>query len=380
MTQPSQCCGCTACQQICPAQCITMQPDSEGFLYPEIDSERCLRCHRCQTVCPIQNPPDSGENTQAWVGYARSDAIRSQSSSGGIFTLAAEAVLNRGGVVFGAAFDDSFRVHHICVETQAELGKLRGSKYVQSDLEDTFVQAKRYLQGGRWVLFTGTACQIGGLRAYLGRDYPNLLTMDVLCHGVPSPKIWRLYLQEQRRRYGAEITAIRMRDKQRGWKQFSMAMAFDNGQAYCVPFHQDPFMGLFLGNIDLRPSCHDCRFKAFPRPSDMTIGDCWGIERHMPDMDDDRGTSVILVHTRKGQDLLERIRPAMQLREAELDRILPPWYDSRRPVDIHPNRKKFWAGAARGEDLDTLKQYVRRNLLQRGIAVLRHLGIRAGLR
>lgn len=379
MKQPSQCCGCTACQQICPARCITMKPDSEGFLYPEIDPERCLRCNRCQAVCPIQNPPVSGGSTQAWVGYAGSDAIRSQSSSGGIFTLAAEAVLSQGGVVFGAAFDNSFGVHHICVETQADLGKLRGSKYVQSDLEDTFVQAKRYLQDGRWVLFTGTACQIGGLKAYLGTDYQNLLTIDVLCHGVPSPEIWRLYLQEQQRKYGAKITSIRLRDKQLGWRQYSIAMAFDNGQAYCVPYHQDPYMDLFLGNIDLRPSCHDCRFKAFPRASDMTIGDCWGIERHMPEMDDDRGTSVILVHTPQGQALLQNILPAMQLKKAELNRILPPWADSRRSVDIHPNRKKFWLGVARGERFDILKTYARRNLLQRGIAVLRHLGTRAGL-
>lgn len=379
MTQPSQCCGCTACRMICPARCITMKPDPEGFLYPEVDSERCLRCHRCQAVCPIQNPPVSGGSTQTWVGYARSDAIRSQSSSGGIFTLAAEAVLKQGGVIFGAAFDDTFGVHHICVETQEDLGKLRGSKYVQSDLEDTFVQAKGYLKDGRWVLFTGTACQIGGLRAYLGRDYQNLLTIDVLCHGVPSPKIWRLYLQEQQRKFGAKITSIRLRDKQLGWRQYSIAMAFDNGQAYCVPFHQDPYMDLFLGNIDLRPSCHNCRFKAFPRASDMTIGDCWGIERQIPEMDDDRGTSVILVHTPRGQALLQTILPAMELKKAELDSVLPPWADSRRSVDAHPNRKKFWLGVARGEGLDILRKYTRRNLLQRCIAVLRHLGMRAGL-
>lgn len=379
MTQQSQCCGCTACQMICPARCITMRPDAEGFLYPEIDPERCLRCHRCHAVCPIQNPPVSGKKTQTWVGYARSDTIRSQSSSGGIFTLAAEAVLNRGGVVFGAAFDGSFGVHHICVESEADLGKLRGSKYVQSDLEDTFVQVKGYLREGRWVLFTGTACQIGGLKAYLGMDYQNLLTIDILCHGVPSPKIWRLYLQAQQRRYGANITSIRLRDKQLGWRQYSIAMVFDNGQAYCVPSHQDPYMDLFLSNIDLRPSCHDCRFKAFPRASDMTIGDCWGIERHIPEMDDDRGTSVILVHTPRGQTLLQTILPAMALKKAELDTILPPWADSRRPVDAHPNRTKFWAGAARGEGFDILRNYTKRNLLQRGIAFLRYFGRRAGL-
>lgn len=379
MTQPSQCCGCTACQMICPARCITMQPDPEGFLYPEIDSERCLRCHRCQAVCPIQNPPVSGEKTQTWVGYARSDAIRSQSSSGGIFTLAAKAVLNRGGVVFGAAFDGSFGVHHICVESVADLGKLRGSKYVQSDLEDTFVQAKGYLQNGRWVLFTGTACQIAGLKRYLGKACEQLLTIDVLCHGVPSPRIWKLYLEDQERRNHAKTTSVHFRDKRLGWKMFSMKILFENGREYAVPFSQDPFMEMFLSNIDLRPSCHDCRFKAFPRASDMTIGDCWGIERQIPEMDDDRGTSVILVHTPRGQALLQTILPAMALKKAELDSVLPPWADSRRPVDAHPNRKRFWLGVARGEGFDILREYTRRNLLQRCIAVLRHLGMRAGL-
>lgn len=371
MNRKSDCCGCTACKLACPVQCIRMEPDTEGFSYPVISAEDCIHCGKCEMVCPILNPLTPQGRTQTFVGYAKEDAVRRNSSSGGIFTLAAAYVLRRGGVVFGAAFDEHFGVRHICVESEAELHRLRGSKYVQSNLDDTFAQVKKCLSDDRWVLFTGTACQIAGLKKYLGKEQEKLLTIDVLCHGVPSPKIWKQYLQEQQKAFGAEITSVHLRDKALGWKLFSVRMQFENGREYAVPFPEDPFMKLFLANIDLRPSCHDCRFKGFPRVSDITIGDCWGIDNQMPEMDDDRGTSVIIVHTRKGEELLGAIQSELVLKEAAMDRVLPRTADSRKSVEIHPNRKKFWAAVDRGENMDCLCGYVKKDCFQRVAGVLR---------
>lgn len=376
MNHKSKCCGCTACQQICPVQCIAMEPDEEGFLYPKINEGQCIGCQKCEAVCPIQTPPLVKGKTQTYVGYAQNEKIRRRSSSGGIFSLAAEYVLKRGGAVFGAAFDDAFAVHHICVESEEDLDKLRGSKYVQSSLENTYAQTEEYLIDGRWVLFSGTACQIAGLKNYLGKEYDRLLTIDVLCHGVPSPKIWKLYLEDQERKYNSKIISIQFRDKKLGWKRYSIRIQFENGQEYAVPFTKDKFMNMFLANIDLRPACHDCRFKEFPRVSDMTIGDCWGIENYMPEMDDDKGTSLFMVHSPKGERILEAIREDLAVKEAELNRFLSGDADLRKSVDMHPNRKKYWAGVYRGESLDVLHGYVRKSFLQKVVGLIRYILIR----
>lgn len=367
MNHKSECCGCTACQQICPVQCISMKPDEEGFLYPKINDGQCIGCQKCEAVCPIQTPPLVKGKTQTYVGYAQNEKIRRPSSSGGIFSLAAEYVLKRGGAVFGAAFDDAFAVHHICVESEEDLDKLRGSKYVQSSLENTYAQAKEYLIGGRWVLFSGTACQIAGLKNYLGKEYDRLLTIDVLCHGVPSPKIWKYYLEDQQRKYNSKITSIQFRDKKLGWKRFSIRIQFENGREYAVPFTKDKFMNLFLDNIDLRPSCYDCRFKAFPRPSDMTIGDCWGIEHHLPELDDDKGASVIVVQTEKGQAVLNEIRAGMTCQRAEREEW-PITADARESVAMHPKISQFWADLQAGKSFDELHHYVRKGFVQKALS------------
>ena len=371
MHNKADCCGCTACQQICPVPCITMEPDEEGFLYPKINEGLCIGCRKCEAVCPIQSPPPVKAEAQTYVGYAKNENVRSVSSSGGIFSLAAAYVFKRGGVVFGAAFDDAFAVHHICVESEKDLDRLRGSKYVQSSLENTYAQTEEYLIDGRWVLFSGTACQIAGLKNYLGKEYDRLLTIDVLCHGVPSPKIWKLYLEDQERKYNSKIISIQFRDKKLGWKRYSIRIQFENGQEYAVPFTKDKFMNMFLANIDLRPACHDCRFKEFPRVSDMTIGDCWGIENYMPEMDDDKGTSLFMVHSPKGERILEAIREDLAVKEAELNRFLSGDADLRKSVDMHPNRKKYWAGVYRGESLDVLHGYVRKSFLQKVVGLIR---------
>lgn len=380
MINKKDCCGCTACIHICPVKCIMMQEDDEGFLYPVIEKEKCIHCQKCEKVCPIQITDSLNTKTDTFVGYSRNEEIRKQSSSGGIFSVVAEWILKQRGVVFGAAFDENLDVHHIAIETVEELAKLRGSKYVQSRLENVYPEAKQYLEMKRKVLFTGTACQIAGLKIYLNREYENLYTIDVLCHGVPSPKIWRMYLEEKKKQYHTSIEKVEFRNKVNGWKNYSMNILFANIQPYCVHFLEDKFMRMFLDNIDLRPSCYACHFKGFPRISDMTIGDSWGIEKYMSDMDDDKGTSIILIHSSNGEKIFEAIRNKLIVREAKLDQVLPVTAESRRTVEMHPNRNKFWKGVKRGESIDILYGYIQKSFIQRVVCFIRYIMIRLNLK
>lgn len=358
----ADCCGCGACAQSCPKSCISMEPDSEGFLYPKVDEKSCVNCGLCEKVCPIQKKarPEAGE-VQAFAAYSPDGPLRERSSSGGIFSVLAREILSRGGVIAGAAFADDFSVRHILVEKDVELDRLRGSKYVQSRMEDTYAQVRELLKRGREVLFTGVSCQVAGLKAFLGRDYDNLWTVDVLCHGVPSPKVWQHYCREQEAAYGQKLESVSFRDKRSGWRKYSIALNLGGDTQYCRPGGEDSYMRLFLRDICLRPSCHHCRFKDLPRLSDLTIGDAWGIEKHMPDMDDDRGTSVVLVNSEKGRKLFEAVEDRLVCRQGTLDTLLPKSADSRKPVKPHPNRARFFAALDRGEGIEQLCKLTRKS-------------------
>ncbi|MGG7152316.1 Coenzyme F420 hydrogenase/dehydrogenase, beta subunit C-terminal domain [Clostridium neonatale] len=356
ISEKKECCGCSACEQICPKGCIIMKQDSEGFEYPFIDTKACINCGLCEKICPIKNKEKiNNDLLECYVAYIKDEEIRLQSSSGGIFTLLAEKNIDNGGIVFGAAFDNKFLVHHIAIDNKKDLLKLRGSKYLQSRIEDTYYEAKQFLKDGRFVLYVGTACQIAGLKAYLQKAYERLYTVDVLCHGVPSPKVWTKYLRYQEKQLQSSIKSVFFRDKKAGWKEFSMQLLCTNDLVkYEKVFNKDYFMQLFLRNICLRPSCHDCKFKELDRMSDITIGDCWGIENYMPDMDDDNGTSVVLIHSKKGKSLFNSLNEQMTYRRAEIDKALPPTADSRKSVAMHPERERFFKKLEEGLGIDTL--------------------------
>jgi len=345
VTEKSKCSGCYACYSSCPRSCIRIVSDPEGFWYPQVDADNCVDCGICEQKCPIlqKSAPSSSEPPLVVAAINTNDSIRLNSSSGGIFTLLAEDIIAQGGVVFGAAYsEDYLRVEHICVDNKEELERIRGSKYVQSRISDTYKEVKQYLDSGRKVLFTGTPCQIGGLYSFLGANHDHLYTQDIICHGVPSPDIWTKYLQYHRQRAGSEIKKVLFRNKRSGWKSYSMQIVFINDSEYINDFHADPYMRAFLSNICLRPSCYNCSFKSINRQADITLADFWGVQNELPQFDDDRGTSLIMVHSGKGKEMLSRISHSIKMQEVCADVVKQYNSAAVHSVACNKNRSKFF--------------------------------------
>ncbi len=369
ITDKSKCCGCEACVQVCPANCIVFTTDSEGFAYPQVDYSKCINCNRCEKVCPIINIDkisiSDTDNIQTYLAYSYDDDLRLKSSSGGIFTALAEKVIESGGVVCGAAFDENFLVHHICVDNVKGLSLLRGSKYLQSRIEDVYLQIKKLLDCGKTVLFTGTACQIAGLYSFLGKRPVNLITMDVICHGVPSPAVWKRYIDEKEAFYGAAVRQTFFRSKNCGWKTFALSLSFANDKAYEKVFSNDSFMRLFLKNICLRPSCYTCVFKGEKINSDITVGDAWGIQNHSPEMDDDKGVSVVVIHSSKGEKLFNNIGESLCVKRVDPLSALAANSAYYEPVSPHINRKKFFDDFNNGKSIEKLLYLVKPTFCER---------------
>ncbi len=300
----SQCCGCEACRNICPRQCILMKEDKEGFLYPEVNLADCIECGLCEKVCPVLYPEKERIPVAIYAAKHCDENIRLASSSGGVFTFIAEKVIDEGGVVFGARFNDQWEVIHDYVETKEKLSCFRGSKYVQSRIGDTYKQVLHFLQSGRKVLFTGTSCQIAGLKLFLRKEYDNLLTTDVICHGVPSPKVWKRYLSEITSADSIQITNIAFRNKQNGWHNYFLSVKSGEKELSNIPAYSGVYSHLFLADLMLRPSCYSCPAKSGKSCSDITLGDFWGIENVCPELDDDKGCSVVLLYNPRAKYLI----------------------------------------------------------------------------
>ena len=306
--EKSKCSGCHACFSACPKNCIVMLKDEEGFLYPKVNESDCIDCGLCEKVCPIlNNQATNKEMPTAFAAKNPNEVQRKESSSGGIFSLIANKILSSGGKVFGASFDDDFNVVHVGISNAEGLNKLRGSKYVQSVIGDVFKEVKTELDLGTEVLFSGTPCQVEGLKSYLRKDYSNLFLVDLICHGVPSSNAWQKYLSDLETKYNSKIAKVTFRNKEQSWKRYSICITFDSGEQLIQKFNENNYMKAFLRNFCLRPSCYTCNFKGLSRKSDITLADFWGIESVLPVMDDDKGTSLVLAHTQKGKDLIDEI-------------------------------------------------------------------------
>lgn len=362
------CCGCGACVQRCPKHCILMHEDEEGFLYPKADASICIECGLCEKVCPVINRGMASSETRTFAVKNRNINERELSSSGGLFIVLARQTIQAGGVVFGVVFDEQWQVHHVAATTEAELLPMMRSKYVQSRTENTFCEAEKYLRQGRKVLFTGTSCQIAGLRRFLRKNYENLLTVDVLCHGVPSPGVWRRYLEElvtsaQSAAIGkntvlnvslksmSAIADISFREKHRSgynWEKYgfvvwqkSVSKTDKNSVLSSYMFAKNPYMRGFLSDIFLRPSCYACPAKGGTSGADITIADFWGIEKVLPDFTDDSGVGLAFVHTAKGTEVFNTAN--FDIREVKLEQATQSnpsyWVSKEMPLRL---RKKFF--------------------------------------
>ena len=311
------CCGCGACVNICPKDAISMKEDEAGFIFPAVDKALCIHCGRCVNVC-VFNEKSRGAadgEPEVFAAVYRDKAVLEESSSGGIFTPLARAVLDKGGAVFGAAWTDDLGLEHICAETEYDLKKLRGSKYVQSDTKDTYRQVRRILKEGRPVCYCGTPCQIAGLKAFLGKDDENLLTVDIICHGVPSVRMLRDDLKAVAGDRYPQISDIHFRDKRRGWTVKGSLITGDKRIKYDPG--TSPYYFYFLKGEIYRESCYSCRFPSESRQGDITLGDYWGIRgeliSRLGDIDPDKGISCVLVNTPKGKKWFDAVASSLSL-------------------------------------------------------------------
>lgn len=363
-----RCNGCSACYAVCPNKCIKMIADEDGFLYPYVEEDKCIKCGLCEKTCPISKESVCACHEfeqSAYAAYTKDEYIHLNSSSGGIFTEIAKCIIADGGVVFGAAFDADFNVVHTGAETADELEKFRGSKYVQSRINDAYLRAKNFLLQGRKVLFTGTPCQIGGLYAYLGKSYENLYTQDIICHGVPSPMVWQRYIKYRLDNADCEkIESVNFRAKKEGYDGYFMGMIFNGNVSYFQKSGEDFMMRAFLKNLCLRPSCHDCSFKGKRKQSDITLADFWGVQHVLPDMYNRNGTSLVFVNSKKGKLLFDRISDNIVFKRADVDSAIAFNSAMIKSVAKNPKRDKFMSEIKKG-DFSCVPKYCKSTFIQK---------------
>lgn len=316
VTNKTLCCGCEACIQKCPKQCISKIVDNEGYVYPLVNKDACIDCNLCVKVCPIHNDNRDRKPLFVYAAKNKDEEIRRNSSSGGLFFEIAKNIIEQNGVVFGAKFDASWNVIHDYTENIQGLFEFQGSKYVQSNINGAYKKVETFLKNNRLVLFSGTPCQISGLLHFLRKEYKNLLTLDVVCHGVPSNMIWKKYIKEELESDIKNIISVSFRNKDEGWLKYRMKIIFNKNISSCISangeiqeyskYHrQTSFFKGFLTQYFLRPSCYNCKFRSGKSGSDITLADFWGFEEISSKWHDDKGVSLVLVNTPKGKNMFE---------------------------------------------------------------------------
>jgi coenzyme F420-reducing hydrogenase beta subunit len=342
--QYNDCVGCNTCVQICPKSCITMQTNDEGFWYPYIDETLCVNCGLCKERCPVNYELLSVNNLYPDVfGAINLDCeVKNDSFSGGVFSVLANVVLENDGAVFGAAFNNAMELQQIMIEDISHLNKLRGSKYVQSDVNSTFSDVKQMLIKNRLVLYVGTPCQVAGLKSFLNQNYENLITCDLICKGVPSPGVFRDYLHEVEENRKVKVIDYKFRDKTKGWKKPSISVKFENGMIETSLYKQDRFTVAFSKNVLLRSSCYSCKFSKLPRIADISLGDFWGVGDYYPELDDDKGTSLVLINSSKGKSFFEKCAGKMHIKQVEIDKALKNNKNATSSVKKPEIREKFF--------------------------------------
>lgn len=368
ITDKSHCCGCTACVNACPVQCIVMRRDREGFDYPVANPDICINCGKCETVCPVLNPRSESAPLAAFA--ARSEADMEGSSSGGLFPMLAGKFIQEGGVVYGAAFMEDMSVGHVDVTDVDGLERLKGSKYVQSDPYAVFEEVRDLLKDGGHVLFAGTPCQIAGLHDFLGERKEGLITVDIACHGVPAPGLWEKYVSALERRFGGRLRDVSFRDSSKSWRHYGVKFEIqteDGLYSRHVSNMSDPYMALFLQDMTLRPSCYSCPARKGRSGSDITLADLWNVSEAAPEFDDDRGTSLVLVNTAVGLRLFESlVKDGLRVLAVDKETAVKRNSGFAADVKIPEKREEFFKGIHSSKDIiGYMNSYVVRKSMAR---------------
>ncbi|MCQ2429867.1 MAG: Coenzyme F420 hydrogenase/dehydrogenase, beta subunit C-terminal domain [Clostridia bacterium] len=359
IVRTDQCVLCRACSNACPAGAIRFDKESGSFLYPTIDPDKCVGCEACARACPVlREPVTRPDKPQAVAARSTDDDNRRVSTSGGIFWEAARRVLADGGYVCGAVWNPDFTVSHVVTNDPDEVRRMRGSKYLQSSTEGVFREIRTLLKGGKTVLFTGCPCQSAGLRSFLGREYDNLFIIDLICHGIPSPRSLRAYLDLMEEQYGSKAVSVSLRSKDKGWHRSGVRVDFENHRHHWERITADTYMKGFLWNVYLKEACHDCPFRAYKSGSDLTLGDCWGAEAEpeIEKMDDNKGLSAVLIHTGKGRRLLDSL--GLETTAIPLEVVERNNKNLLVSPEISPTRSKYFAMAEREGELAAMKRYL----------------------
>lgn len=353
----NQCCGCTACYNICPKNAIKMEYDEEGFLYPKINNDLCIDCGMCKSVCAFQNGYEKHHVIKGYALKHKDINTRMKSRSGGAFAGIANYILSLDGIVYGAAYNKDYSVSHFRCSNNSDLQKIQGVKYIQSELNDVFSCVKDDLKNEKYVLFSGTACQVAGLFAFLGNiDTSKLYTADLICHGVPNNMIWQEFLHWNERKYKGNLTDAMFRDKSYGWKPHFESVTIDGKKhktkRFCLIFYE---------NDILRPSCYECKYASLDRVGDFTLGDFWGLKKQHKDFVDKTGCSLFLINTKKGEELFKKIEDNFILKDADVVKASYPNPNLRFPTPRPDNRDYFWS-LYRKYDFDTVMKIYNRKL------------------
>lgn len=358
------CCGCGACKDICPRNAIAMVRKG-GFDYPQIDPQRCVECGLCEKVCTFQREKDNQPNSIVAYACRHSVGVRMRSSSGGIFTAVSDWILNRGGVVYGAAFDSNMVLRHARAAESGLRDAMRGSKYIQSSTVGIFPQVKADLKAGIPALFVGTPCQVSALKAYLGREEENLFCIDVICHGVPSPEVWSCFVSYLEDKYKGKLVNYAFRNKEVAWRHYSPVATFADGRSVGANDHTGSFIELFRYDVCMRPSCTVCRYASGHREGDLTIGDFWGIENVLAHLDDGKGVSAILVNSEKGEALLRSVAPEVELTPCSPSDVAAKQPNLSRPSQSSNKAESFQTDINSKPFNDVLKKYTRVGMKRR---------------
>ena len=367
---PAQCCGCGACADICPKDAINMVR-RDGFDYPQVDKSRCVNCGLCKKVCAFQWEKTTESNCIAAYACKNSEQVRMQSSSGGIFTALSDWVLESGGTVYGACFDTAMVLRHTRATTEQQRDAMRGSKYIQSTLAGIYRQLKTDLKEGLPVLFTGTPCQVAALKAFLGETHKNLLTVDVICHGVPSPDVWEHFVAYINRKYNGQMTDYAFRNKAVSWRRYSPKVRFADGRQVEENDHTGAFIELFRYDVCMRPSCTGCRYASVHREGDITIGDFWGIENVLPQLDDVKGVSAVMVNSEKGEVALRAVESGLELAPCTQEQIAARQPNLSRPSQFSNKAEAFQRDIKTMDFSAILKKYTRVGMKRRVIDLMK---------